>query len=87
MRKVSASNVKGPIQPISVAMPRLTVAAKSKAWVIRTTRRRSTMSASAPARSPNNSEGAVLAVCTSATMSADGVSVAINHAATVACIV
>ena len=31
--------------------------------------------------------GAVLAVCTSATMSADGVIVAISHAAIVACIV
>lgn len=45
------------------------------------------MSASAPDRSPNSNEGAVLAVCTKATMNADGVSVAISHAATVACIV
>ena len=45
------------------------------------------MSASVPAISPNSSDGAVLAVCTSATISADGVSVAISHAAIVACIV
>ena len=45
------------------------------------------MSASDPAISPNRIDGAVLAVCTSATISADGVSVAISHAATVACIV
>ena len=51
------------------------------------TRRRSTMSASAPATRPNSSDGAVLAVCTSATISAEGVSVAISHAAIVACIV
>ena len=45
------------------------------------------MSASAPANRPKSIDGAVLAVCTSATMKADGVSVAISHAATVACIV
>ena len=49
--------------------------------------RRWTMSANVPASNPNSSAGAVLAVCTSATMSGDGVRVAINHAATVACIV
>ncbi len=53
-------------------------------WI---TRRRSMMSASVPEISPNASVGAVLAVCTSATISADVVSVAINHAAIVACIV
>ena len=36
---------------------------------------------------PEQQERHVLAVCTSATISADGVSVAISHAATVACIV
>jgi hypothetical protein len=35
----------------------------------------------------NNSDGAVLAVCTSATMTAEGDKVAISHAATVACMV
>ena len=45
------------------------------------------MSARVPATSPNSSEGAVLAVCTSATISAEGVNVAISHAATVACMV
>ena len=38
-------------------------------------------------RSPNRMVGAVLAVCTSATISADGVMVAMSHAAMVACIV
>ena len=45
------------------------------------------MSDSAPATRPNRIAGAVLAVCTSATMSSDGVIVAISHAAIVACIV
>ena len=51
------------------------------------TRRRSMMSDSAPASNPNTSEGTVLAVCTSATISADGVIVAMSHPAIVACIV
>ena len=70
-----------------MANPRIKVAASSTYCVTRMTRRRSTMSASAPASRPNKSDGAVLAVCTSATINADGVSVAISHAATVACIV
>jgi hypothetical protein len=45
------------------------------------------MSASAPAIKPNKSAGPVLAVCTKATISWDGVSVAITQAATVVCIV
>ena len=59
----------------------------STIWVTRITLRRSTMSASAPATSPNSRLGKVLAVCTMATISVEGVSVAINHAAMVACIV
>ena len=53
----------------------------------RITCRRSTMSASVPAISPKSSVGAVLALWTSATISADVVSVAISHAEIVACIV
>ncbi len=87
IRKVSARSVAGPVRPASVAVPRIAVAATSTPCVTRMIRRRSTMSASEPAMSPNSSDGAVLAVCTSATISAEGVSVAINHAATVACIV
>ena len=68
-------------------MPSAAVAATRAICVVRMTVRRSTMSASAPAASPNSNVGTVLAVCTSATMSAEGVSVAISQAATVACIV
>ncbi len=49
--------------------------------------RRSTMSESAPATRPNRIAGAVLAVCTSATITSEGVMTAISHAAIVACIV
>jgi hypothetical protein len=45
------------------------------------------MSANAPAANPNNSAGAVLAVCTRATIVAEGVSVAMTHATTVVCMV
>ncbi len=41
----------------------------------------------APETRRSGTPGTVLAVCTSATISADGVNVAISHAATVACIV
>ena len=49
--------------------------------------RRFMMSASEPAISPKSRNGKVLADCTSATISADGVSVAITQAAIAACIV
>ena len=51
------------------------------------TRRRSMMSDSAPANKPNASDGTVLAVCTSATISGDGVIVAMSQPAIAACIV
>ena len=73
--------------PKSVIAPSATVATNRATCVIRMTFRRSTRSASAPAKSPSSSEGAVLADCTSATMSADGVSVAISQATIVVCVV
>ena len=73
--------------PTSAANPRSTLAANRTTCVTRITRRRSTMSASVPATSPNSSVGAVLALWTSATISSDVVNVAISHAAIVACIV
>ena len=87
MRKVNASSVAGSIAPSNVVAPRVAVVANSMICVTRMTRRRSTRSANVPANSPNSSDGAVLAVCTSATMSAEGVSVAINQATTVVCVV
>ena len=75
------------MRPATVARPSTIVVTSRITCVARMTLRRSMMSASAPAKSPSTSVGAVLAVCTSATISADGVIVAISHAATVACIV
>ena len=87
MKNVAVSSTAGPTTSSSTATPSAAVPPASANCVSRITRRRSTMSASEPATRPNTTEGRVLAVCTSATVSAEGVSVAISHAATVACIV
>ena len=77
----------GPIMPSSAVAPSSSRLAHTRIWVMRMMRRRSNRSASAPATRPSASAGAVLAVCTSATISAEGVSVAISQAAIVACMV
>ena len=87
MMKVRASNDIGPTMPASSAAPSRTVAVSNNVCVAIITFLRSMISASVPAASPKRSEGAVLALWTNATMSAEGVSVAISHAATVACMV
>ena len=87
MANVISSRKTGPTRSSSAATPSNAPQASSATWVTMMMRRRSTMSASAPAMNPNSRAGAVVAVCTSATMSGEGVSVAISHAATVPCIV
>ena len=84
---VRKSSAHGAITSKSVASASTTVPARKSSWVERITQRRSTMSESAPATRPKMMAGAVLAVCTSATMSGDGVIVAMSHAAMVACMV
>ena len=84
---VSNSNGVGLITPSRLARPSVAVAMRSINCVTKMMRRRSTISARAPEKSPKASVGAVLAVCTKATMKAEGVNVAISHAAIVACIV
>lgn len=74
------------IQPPSVSVPATAVVAASTSMLIMISRRRSTRSAIVPANSPTKIDGAVLAVCTSATISADVVSVVITHALIVVCI-
>ena len=85
--KVSSSRDGGLIQPVRVMVPSVAVATSKTDCATRMIFRLSTMSASAPPISPKSSVGAVLAVCTRATISGDGVIVAISHAATVACMV
>ena len=87
MTKVNARSATGPVIPTIVAPPRMSVEANNTSSVARMIFRRSTISASVPATNPKRRVGAVLAVCTSATISGEGVSVAINHAAMVACMV
>lgn len=84
---MSASSIAGPTHPSSVTAPSSAVAPISTTCVATITLRRSTMSAMAPPKSPNSSAGAVLAVCTRATITGEVDSVAISHAATVVCIV
>ena len=72
--------------PASASTPSAVAAASIQAWVRISMRRRSTTSASAPAGSASTKKGKVVAVCMSETMSGDGASVAIVHAAAVSCI-
>ena len=76
----------GLTHPSNVRIPRISVVTDSAIMLIVISRLRSTRSASVPANNPTKIDGAVLAVCTSATISADGVSVAITHALIVVCI-
>ena len=85
--KVSSSTRLGPTSPVISMTASAPVAESMTSCVVMITRRRSMMSASEPAISPNSRNGTVLADCTMATISAEGVSVAITHAAIAACMV
>src|SRR6266481_7444659 len=61
-------------------------AASIQVWVTSNSRRRSTMSATAPAGSPTKKTGRLVALCTRATISGDGESEVIDHAAPTFCI-
>src|SRR6266481_5609177 len=61
-------------------------AASIQVWVTSSSRRRSTMSATAPAGSPTRKTGRLVALCTSATINGDGDSEVITHAAPTFCI-
>ena len=86
-RNVSVNRRAGPINPRSEATPSIVMDDSIITCVTKITLLRSTMSDIAPAIRPKRSVGSVLAVCTSATISAEGVSVAISHDEMVACIV
>ena len=83
--KVANSRLYGPTTSAISSTPSNAVAVSSAAEADSTRRLRSTMSAMVPANNPNSSEGKVLAVCTSATMRVEVVSVAISQAASVVC--
>ena len=86
-RNVSASRKVGPTTPTSEASPSVVMLTSISACVTRIIFLRGTMSEMAPEMRPKRSVGNVLAVCTSATIRAEGVKVAISHDEMVACIV
>src|SRR6185436_16225205 len=61
-------------------------AASIQVWVTSSSRRRSTMSATAPAGRPTRKTGRLVALCTRATINGDGESEVIAHAAPTFCI-
>src|SRR3989454_8000041 len=61
-------------------------AASIQVWVTSSSRRRSTISATAPAGSPTTKTGRLVALCTRATINGDGESEVIAHAAPTFCI-
>src|SRR5207244_11195523 len=84
--KVSASKTQGVVAPMIVNTPSDAAASSIQDWVMRRSRRRSTTSASAPARSASRKTGRVVAAWTSATMLGEGAREVISHAAPTFCI-
>ncbi len=79
LTKVSASSEIGVIHPIQVSTPSATLTSASPIWIVIINRRRSTMSASAPAGSASRNTGNVVAACTSATIVGDGARLVISQ--------
>src|SRR5262249_42389615 len=69
----------------SVKAPSAAAATSIQPWVTRRKRRRSSMSASAPAGSPTKNTGRLVAACTSATMVGDGASEGMSQAPPTLC--
>ena len=78
-RKVKASSIQGVTRPSSVRMPSAAAATTIQDCVNRSNRRRSTMSASAPATRMTRKTGRAPAACTSDTINGEPVSEAINQ--------
>src|SRR4051794_30706397 len=83
---VSPSSDQAPILSASVRPARRPAAATASSWLAMSRRRRSTMSPSAPAGSASSTTGRLIAVWTSATISAECSSVTISHCAATVCI-
>ena len=86
MAKVSASKVQGPVWPRAVNTVSRIAAHSIQVCVPRISRRRSTISAMAPAGRASRNTGAMVAACTMLTISASGDIVAIIQPAPVFCI-
>ncbi len=83
--KVSASRLHTVISPISVSAASSAAAVMVQVWVISRNRRRSTMSAIAPAGSASRHIGRMVAACTRLTVNGSGDRVVISQPAPVFC--
>jgi hypothetical protein len=85
-RNVNRRSRAGLIAPAYVAALRAAAAASIHTCVIKIRARRSTISASAPARNASRNTGRLVAACTMAMIRGDGLKVVINHDAPTFCI-
>ena len=85
-RKVKMSNSQAPIQPPIVSPLNNAATTSIQLPQNNSNRRRSKMSAMAPAGNPNSNTGRLAAVCMSAMSSGEEVSAVINHVPAVSCI-
>src|SRR5882672_9802868 len=86
MASVITSSIQGWMTPVIVSTPSKPVVRNHHTCAMSRIRRRSKMSASAPAGSASRNSGSVVAACTSETMSGEGASSVISHAAAESCI-
>src|SRR5258708_36302574 len=84
--KVKASSIVAVMTSANASTASSAVVASIHVWVTSNSRRRSTMSATAPAGSPTTKTGRLVALCTRATINGDGESEVMAHAAPTFCI-
>src|SRR6266850_1534760 len=84
--KVKASSIVAVMTSANASTASSAVAASIQVWVTSSRRRRSTISATAPAGNPTTRTGRLVALCTRATINGDGESEVIAHAAPTFCI-
>src|SRR5713101_6804630 len=83
---VKTRSVVGVMRSTNAKTASSAAAASIQVWVTSSSRRRSTISATAPAGSPTTKTGRLVALCTRATINGDGESEVIAHAAPTFCI-
>src|SRR5438128_3379118 len=84
--KVRTSSIVAVMTSAKASTASRALTASIHVWVTSNSRRRSTMSATAPAGSPTTKTGRLVALCTRATINGDGESEVIDHAAPTFCI-
>src|SRR5437899_5869201 len=83
---VKTRSVVGVMRSTNAKTASSAAAASIQVWVTSSSRRRSSISATAPAGSPTTKPGRLVALCTRATINGDGESEVIAHAAPTFCI-